>query len=223
MRKTKRIIVYGAGQIGNMVLSILDLVSNIEIAGFVDDNVEIWGKKIWGYNVLGGRDYLECPKEAYDGVILALGVVEARVKVGRIIRELGIEQINAIHPSAIISTDVKLGYGNIIGAGVNLFVNPAIGNNVFIGPGVIVSHDTFVGDYALLSVGSVIGARVTLEEGAFIGAGATVMPTGWGEKSRLLVGKYSIVGVGSVVIRDVKAYSVVAGSPVRLLRYRKKE
>jgi sugar O-acyltransferase (sialic acid O-acetyltransferase NeuD family) len=214
-----RILIYGTGQIGNMVASILELDSGVRIVGFVDDDQSKWGREFHGYQIFGGFDILQ-RSSLYDEITVALGQVEPRRAAAKRVRALGIPQYNTIHPSALISKDCILGEGCIIGAGVTLFVNPSIGNNVFIGPSVVVSHDSVVGDYALLSVGSVIGARVDIEPGAFVGAGATVMPPGWGTDSRLRVGSNAVVGVGAVVIRDVDERAIVAGVPAKLLRYR---
>ena len=46
-----------------------------------------------------------------------------------------------------------------------------------------------------------------------IGAGSVVLP-------RLRIGKYSVVGAGSVVTRDVPDHTVVYGNPARLHRLR---
>ena len=214
-----RILIYGTGQIGNMVASILELSDDVKVIGFIDDDESKWGTQFIGYPILGGFDVLQ-QASTYDQVAVALGRVEPRRKVAKRIDKLGISQASAVHPSALISKGCVLGTGCIIGAGVNLFVNPSIGNNVFVGPSVVVSHDSVVEDYALLSVGSVIGARVDVGSGAFIGAGATVMPPGWGKDSRLRIGADAIVGVGAVVIRDVEERAIVAGVPAKLLRYK---
>ncbi len=218
MAKT-RVLIYGTGQTGNMVASILELQNDLEIIGFVDDDESQWGQRLRGHEVLGGREYVELGK-GYDAVCVAIGRVSPRRSVGEWVRERGIPQVSAIHPSALIPADSRVGEGTIMGAGTVLYVNPLIGRNVFIGPHVVVSHDSMIGDFALLSVGSVIGARVDVAPGAFVGAGATVMPPGWGSESRLLVGANSIVGVGAVVIKDVEPRSIVAGVPAKLLRYR---
>jgi len=54
---------------------------------------------------------------------------------------------------------------------------------------------------------------VTVKRGADIGAGATILPG-------VTVGEDAIVGAGAVVTRDVPAYSIVAGVPARILRWR---
>jgi sugar O-acyltransferase (sialic acid O-acetyltransferase NeuD family) len=214
-----RVLIYGTGQTGNMVASILELYDQVEIVGFVDDDESTWGDSLRGYEVLGGRAFVS-RGEGFDTVAVAVGQVEPRRELAEWVRSQSIPQQLVIHPSALIPRDSAIGEGTIIGAGTALYVNPMIGRNVFIGPRVVVSHDSVVGDFALLSVGCVVGARVDVAPGAFIGAGATVMPPGWGPESRLTVGEDSIVGVGAVVIRDVEPRSIVAGVPAKLLRYR---
>lgn len=56
----------------------------------------------------------------------------------------------------------------------------------------------------------VIGSDVWIGSGVFI-------------KSGVKVGTGAIIGMGSVVIHDVEPYSIVAGNPARLIRYRFKE
>lgn len=52
---------------------------------------------------------------------------------------------------------------------------------------------------------------VLIKKGAWIGAGSTVLPG-------VCVGRYAIVGAGSVVTKDVPDYTVVVGSPARAIK-----
>lgn len=54
-------------------------------------------------------------------------------------------------------------------------------------------------------------APVRLERGAFIGANAILLPG-------VTIGKCAFVAAGSVVNRDVEAYTVVAGIPAKVIR-----
>jgi acetyltransferase-like isoleucine patch superfamily enzyme len=55
--------------------------------------------------------------------------------------------------------------------------------------------------------------KVVIEDGCDIGIGSIILP---GVK----IGEGSIVGAGSVVTKDVKPYTVVAGVPAKILRKR---
>lgn len=52
---------------------------------------------------------------------------------------------------------------------------------------------------------------VLIRQGAWIGAGATILPG-------VCVGKYAIVGAGSVVTKDVPDYAVVVGNPAKVVK-----
>jgi len=210
-----KIIIFGAGQIGNMVASIL-LEQNHSILGFVDDQQNGSISSSTKMPLLGPREYLKSNVD-YDAVCIGIGTIEARAAVSDWLEQNDIPTVSAIHLSAVISPEVTLGKNLIIGANSTLYVNPKIGNGCFIGPSVTVSHDTNVGEFCLLSVGSVIGARCDLNEKVFVGSAATIMPTGFGAQSRLSVGSCAVIGVGSTVISDVAAGVTVVGTPAKPL------
>lgn len=58
-------------------------------------------------------------------------------------------------------------------------------------------------------------SSVVLEDGCDIGVNSIILPG-------VLIGEGAIIGAGSVVTKDVKAYTIVAGNPARLLRERGK-
>ena len=68
-----------------------------------------------------------------------------------------------------------------------------------------------MGNSVFFAPGCHLSGLVTIEDGVFVGTGSTILP-------RLTVGKWSIIGAGSVVTVDVPPYSVVAGNPARILR-----
>lgn len=212
------VIIFGVGQIGNAVASILEEREEHKILGFIDDNTDLHGEAVRTYRCLGGREVLDAYPDV--SVMVAVGQVDPRRAINTWLEERGIEIISAIHPTAYVPPEATIGAGSIVGASVTLYVNPQIGKGVFIGPSATISHDTAIGDYALVSAGSVIGARVDIETGGFVGAGATVMPTGWGSDKRLRIGVDALVGAGSVVVRQVRDRSVVFGVPAKHVRFR---
>lgn len=56
-----------------------------------------------------------------------------------------------------------------------------------------------------------ISRPIVVEEGVWIGARAIVL-------GGVTIGKFSIVGAGSVVTKDIPAYSIVVGNPARVIR-----
>lgn len=100
-----------------------------------------------------------------------------------------------------------------------------IGRRVGIGPGVKIitsSHELppwvrtapQTAPQTAIMDGPLQFAPVTLGDGCDLGVGAIVLPG-------VHVGEGAQVGAGSVVTRDVPTGAVVAGSPARILRYRR--
>jgi acetyltransferase-like isoleucine patch superfamily enzyme len=57
-------------------------------------------------------------------------------------------------------------------------------------------------------------APVLIHDGADIGVGSIILPG-------ITIGEGAIVGAGSVITKDVEPYSVVAGSPAKLIKMRR--
>ena len=53
--------------------------------------------------------------------------------------------------------------------------------------------------------------EILIKKGAWIGAGASILPG-------VTIGKYAIIGAGAIVTKDVPDYTVVVGSPARVVR-----
>jgi UDP-2-acetamido-3-amino-2,3-dideoxy-glucuronate N-acetyltransferase len=129
-----------------------------------------------------------------------------------------------IREDAVLGENCVIGRGAYIGTGVHLGRNckvqnyalvyePAvIGDGVFIGPGVVLTNDTYPravtpdGELKLASDWHAVG--VTIKEGASIGARSVCV-------APVTIGAWALVAAGSTVVKDVAAYSLVAGVPAR--------
>jgi sugar O-acyltransferase (sialic acid O-acetyltransferase NeuD family) len=215
-----RVVIWGAGSVGRIVLDILGYNPKVEVQAFLDDNVELQEKTLEGIPVLNPTPaILRCLKQdqKVDFGIVAIGGGNVRERCSRRLEECGMEIINAIHPSVQISPKVSMGRGVIIQPMSNLSYNPTVGNYVFIGSSVLIAHDSCIKDNVHLSGGCRIGSKVRVGRNAFIGMGATVVSR---EFKELVVGENAVVSVGAVVTGDVPPNAVVVGVPARVVGYR---
>ncbi len=72
-----------------------------------------------------------------------------------------------------------------------------------------IGHDVLIGDNVEICSGSIVGGYVIIEDGAKIKLNSVIRP-------RLNIGKNAIVGMGSIVIKDVEANTTVIGSPAKI-------
>lgn len=113
-----------------------------------------------------------------------------------------------ISKDTYIDFEVSIGNRVKIQNGVSVFHGVTIEDDVFVGPNVTFTNDFY--PRAFSTNWEVF--KTTVREGASIGANATIV-------CGIELGKYCMVGSGSVVTRDVSPYVLVVGNPARQIGY----
>lgn len=106
-----------------------------------------------------------------------------------------------------ISKDVKIGNGVKIQNNVSVYEGVIIEDDVFLGPSCVFTND--LTPRASYPKGSQNYVKTRIRQGASIGANATVL-------CGVTIGRYAMVGAGSVVTRDVPDFCLVRGIPARI-------
>ena len=157
------------------------------------------------------------PVSIGSGSVISPGVViYADVQIGDnclIGDHASIREGAVIADRCLISRNVTLNYNVTVGEGTKILDNThitgncTIGANVFTSAGVVTVNDNNIGRAGYTDggiTGPVIGDYVS------VGASAVLMPA-------VQIGDNSIVAAGSVVKKNVKPYSVVAGNPAKFV------
>lgn len=120
-----------------------------------------------------------------------------------------------------IGENCNIGQNVVISSNVIIGNNVKIQNNVSVYTGVVCEDDVFLGPSCVFT--NVINPRSFIErkdeyrktvikKGASVGANATIV-------CGHVIGKYSFIGAGAVVTKDIPDYALVVGNPARIIGY----
>ena len=148
-----------------------------------------------------------------------------------------------IHPLADVKTD-NIGENTFIWQFTVVLCNAVIGNNCNINCNCFIENDVVIGNDVTIKSGVPIWDGVTLEDNVFIGPNVTftndliprskVYPKEFkktvvkknatiGANSTIvagnIIGEFAFIGAGSVVTKDVPAYTVWYGNPAKQKGY----
>jgi len=201
--------IYGAGGFGAEVMDILN--SAIEVGSLphhngcfvVDDSHEV---EIYGHPVCALD---EC--QPGSKITIAVGEPASRAKLWDRAVALGLAPTSLISPSAVVSQHCTIGDGVIIAPLCSIQARAHIAQNAAINTLAIIGHDVMVGVGAVISSMVNLGGAVTVGPQVYIGMGALI-------KEQLSIGANSIVGMGSVVHRDIPEGVIALGNPARVAR-----
>jgi UDP-2-acetamido-3-amino-2,3-dideoxy-glucuronate N-acetyltransferase len=109
--------------------------------------------------------------------------------------------------NCFIENDVLIGNNVTIKNGVQVWDGTLIEDDVFIGPNVTFTNDKMPRSKHYLN--KLQGPHI--KKGASVGANSTILPG-------IVIGKFAMVGAGSVVTKNVPDYMLVIGNPARVIR-----
>jgi UDP-2-acetamido-3-amino-2,3-dideoxy-glucuronate N-acetyltransferase len=117
-----------------------------------------------------------------------------------------------INCHTFIENDVFIGNNVTIKSGVYLWDGIHIENNVFIGPNVTFTNDK----YPKSKIYPEQFQKTVIEESASIGAGAIIL-------GGIVIGKFALVGAGTLVTKNVPPFAIVLGNPAKVVGYINKD
>ena len=212
----KNAVIIGAGTQGQIYASYLK-EAGVNIIGFIDDNPNLTGKQVINIPVIGKyKDlFLQEFKEKIQDVYCPIGINAVRIEYLSTLKKEGYGIPSFFHHTVSIGPDVILGEAVYMLAGNSVMPHTTIGSYIMINSSSTIAHHVTLEDGVFMSSGVNIGALMRIKKNAYVGMGVTVMT---GVKT---VGKETLIGAGTVVIKDIPDYAVVVGNPGRVLRTKK--
>lgn len=209
----KEIIIVGAGGFGRELLQWIKDINKTgykwKIKGFIDDNPNALDNYKCDYKVIGKISDWQ-PK---GGEVFACAIANPKIKekVVNMLKAKGAIFERIIHPTAIISEFTDIGEGFVAYPNSGISVNVTIGDFVtLLSSGV--GHDVTIGDYTTISSYSDITGGVIIGKKVFLGSHVTIVP-------KRKIGDDAYIGVGSVVVTNIKENTKVMGNPAKRIDF----
>jgi len=203
----KDLIILGAGGTAFDLIDIAIAMNKIKkqwnILGLLDDNIELIGKNVYNFPVLGTISQSEEYKDAF----FASSIGDAyRTNLRMIVREkvpFANERFaSLIHPTAIISESAIIEPGAIIYGNVTLSGKVHVGHDVFLCGNTFLGHESVIGNHSLLSVGCFLASDVHVGDCCYLGVGVNV-------RHQITLGENCLIGMGTKIVKSIPPNSKV--------------
>lgn len=201
----KQLIILGAGGTAYDLIDIAHAVNKTipswEIIGYLDDNLDLQGKIVYGYPVIGTIN----DSKKYSEVYFASSIGDAyRPGLRKVVRDIvpfsNERFASLIHPTAIISETATIGPGAVIYGNVTLSGMVKVGHDVFLCGNTFLGHECIIGNHCVLSVGNYLASDVHVADCCYLGVGVMI-------RHQISIGNNTLIGMGTKVVKDVPSYT----------------
>ena len=200
-----KLIIIGASGHGKVVADIAIKMNKWQSIAFLDDDESI--RTSMGLEVIGKTADAFTYKDEAD-FFVAIGSNATREKIQEKLIEQGLNVVSLTHPRVAIGTDVEIGIGSVVMAGVVINSASRIGKGCIINTSSSLDHDNVIEDYVHISPGVRTAGSVSIGKGTWLGVGSIV-------SNNVNICSGCKVGAGAVVVKDITEPGTYVGVPVR--------
>lgn len=190
------IIVVGMGGHAKVVVDTL-LMCTANVIGATDPQSDC--SQLLGISRIGDDSEIEHFSPDQVELVNGIGSVKQPIQRRQLFEKFkakGYRFASVIHPSAVVSGDVKLGEGVQILAGTVVQAGSQIGENTILNTRVSVDHDCQIAAHVHVAPGATLCGGVRVASDVHIGTGACVV-------QGVRIGTGVLIGAGSVIVKDV--------------------
>jgi len=200
-----RLIIIGASGHGKVAADIALKMNQWKTLAFLDDNETI--SNCMGYPVIGKTNDFSLYVKDSD-LFVAIGNNKTRETLFSNIEKVNGNLVTLIHPNAVIGSQVEVGKGSVIMAGVVINPSTTIGQGCVINTSSSIDHDNVIGDFVHISPGAHLAGSIVLGNRTWVGIGATII-------HNISINEDVVIGAGAVIIKSIEKSGTYIGAPGR--------
>lgn len=203
-------ILIGAGGHSKVVIDILKS-RNEKVVGIVDDDPK--RNSVSNTPILGSTEIIPDLINSFANAyyIVCVGDNRTRGDIVKRLEPLDLKYGIAVHPTAILGSNVVIKAGSVVMPNVVVNVDTFIGEHTILNTACTIDHECKVGQFVHISPGVNLAGNVQVGSFSHIGIGASVI-------QGLTIGSNSTIGAGSCVVNDIEDNIVAIGCPAKKIR-----
>jgi len=144
-------------------------------------------------------------------IAFGIGDNTIREKLFKKVEEKGLLIVSLIHPSASIAQNVFIKKGTVVMANVVVNTGSTIGKGVILNSSSVIEHENYIDNFVHISPNVALAGNVRVEYKTHIGIGSSVIQS-------ITIGQNTILGAGSVVVKDIPNSVIAYGNPCKVIR-----
>ncbi len=217
MEKTKKLVIVGAGEFGEIAYEYFTEDSPYKVVAFAVERQYRTGDLFRGLPVVAFEDMEEkYPPSDYE-VFVAVTYVKlnrARRRLYRLCKGKGYTCASYVSSHSFFWKNAEIGENSFVFENNTIQYHVKIGNNVIMWSGNHIGHRTVIEDDVWLTSHDVISGFCHIGKGSFIGVNAS-----FGDN--VSVAEDVVIGVGAVTVKNLEQKAgVYIGAPAKLMEGR---
>lgn len=217
MEKTKKLVIVGAGEFGEIAYEYFSDDSPYEVAAFAVEKKyrevdELRGLPVFDFEEMENK----FPPSEYEAFVAVTYVKlnRARRRLYQICRQKGYKCASYVSSHSFFWKNAEIGENSFVFENNTVQYHVKIGNNVILWSGSNIGHRTVIEDDCWLAIRVAISGFCHIGRGSFIGVNVSL-----GDK--VSIAEDVVVGAGAVTVKSLSQKGgVYIGTPAKLLKDR---
>lgn len=208
----KKVVIFGTGDIAQVVHYYLTHDSNYEIVAFTVDEDYLKEKQLFNLPVVPFEEVERYYPPEEFAMFIAIGykqVNKLRAQKYYSAKKSGYRLISYVSPKSIVWGNVEVGDNCFVFENQTIQPFVKIGDNVIIWSGNHIGHHSVIGDHCFITSHVVISGNVKIEPYCFLGVNATI-------RDGITIARECVIGAGAIILKNTTEKGVYRGKAAEL-------